>query len=65
MLDERVRRFRDARRSGRCPAGLRKLAVDHARDRAAEGDGIAEVARDLGTTPVTSPESHMGLRGVP
>ena len=50
MLDERVRRFRDARRSGRSPAGLRKLAVDYARDRAAQGDEIAEVARDLGTT---------------
>jgi len=50
MIDERVRRFRDARRSGRCPAGLRKLAVDYACDRAAEGAGIAQVARDLGTT---------------
>jgi len=50
MIDERVRRFRDARRSGRCPAGLRKLAVDYACDRAAEGAWIAEAARDLGTT---------------
>ena len=53
MIDERVRRFREARRSGRCPAGLRKLAVDYACDRAAEGAGIAEVARDLGTTPAS------------
>ena len=53
MLDERVRRFRDARRSGRCPVGLRKLAVDYACDRAAEGAGIDQVARDLGTTPAS------------
>lgn len=53
MIDERVRRFRDARRSGRCPASLRKLAVDYACDRAADGAGIAQVARDLGTTPAS------------
>ena len=50
MFDERVRRFRGARRSGRCPVELRELAVDYACERAAEGAGIAEVARDLGTT---------------
>lgn len=50
MVDERVKRFRGARRAGRCPGDLRKLAVDYACDRAAEGAGIAEVARDLGTT---------------
>lgn len=53
MVDERVKRFRGARRSGRCPGDLRKLAVGYASDRAAEGAGIAEVARDLGTTPAS------------
>lgn len=53
MIDERVRRFRGARRAGRCPADLRKLAVDYACERAVDGTGIAEVARELGTTPAS------------
>ena len=53
MIDERVRRFRGARREGRCSMELRKLAVEYARERVAEGTAIADVARELGTTPAT------------
>ena len=53
MIDERVRRFRGARRQGRCPIEQRKLAIEYARERAAEGTAIGGVARELGTTPAT------------
>lgn len=53
MFDERVQRFREARRSGRCPDELRGLAVGYAWERGGEGVGLAAVDREPGTSPTS------------